>query len=172
MVRIIFLFSGVRNLLNCHKGFKQPTCQGLQKEVGEAQICTAAPSSSDIQQEPLLLTCFIQMLMAEAQRCPAVCALGFNAQNSGVHYIHSIQNPCEFLVVNTTPNLPMTGAYKAALQKREGCSLSLGTQPSSPALAENLSVLLDSVQDHSQMSSFDISRYPHPHVVNNQSVWY
>lgn len=65
MVCMIFLFSGVSKLLNCHKGFKKPICQ---KEVGEVQVCTGAPyhispPSSNIEQGPVLFTGLVQVLM-------------------------------------------------------------------------------------------------------------
>lgn len=154
MVRTIFLFSGVSNLLNYHKGFKQPVCQGLQKEMGEVQICTRAPycispSSSTTQQEPFLITFCSDADGRGPEMSCCLCSVVECIKFWGSLYSHP--------VVNRNPQPPNDRGHRAATtqtagQQREGCSLSLGTQLSSPVLAENQSVLLDRVlRPHSQM---------------------
>lgn len=75
MVHIVFLFSGVSNLLNCHKDFKQPICQGLQEE--KLRFVQGSMPYIPIKQQRSARTMGSFCSEADGQRGPAACALWF-----------------------------------------------------------------------------------------------
>lgn len=124
MVHIIFLFSGVSNLLNCHKGFKQPICQGLQEEVGEVQVCTVLPLIHPHQAAALSRNHCCPHALFRCWRhrprgvlLPVLCASWGSLNPWGPLYSQQ-SNPCKLWAVNTSPGSHGRGCRAAATPGR------------------------------------------------------
>lgn len=160
MVCMIFLFSGVSNLLNCHKGFEKPICQ---KEVGEVQVCTGAPyhispSSSNIQPEPVLFRVWFRCWCRGAAISCSLCSVGQCSQLWGP--LHSQPSNSEQQI--QTPTSPWRGCRAELLQSwaAERGSLSLEHSPALLSWQRTPPVPGQSETAH--------QRYQHPHLVSSK----
>lgn len=86
--------------------------------------------------EPLLSTSCSDAGGRGPEMCCCLCCCG---SMLWARYTRSIQTPHTVRAVTTNTSCPWRGCLQQLLS-REGCSPSLGTQPSSPVLVENLSV--------------------------------